>query len=145
MNSLQQYAEIPSALVIPGNLSALFSQDHIDSEIAALFSAGLDPQESIDGLMRQFEMKHDELLRAHERFQAACRERDAVERGDTDGFLSDQPQELSHQSRSRGLLRAEASLAQLEMNTVRNQVEYLADLIRRIQKRVDSFRRRTDS
>lgn len=145
MNSLQQYAEIPSALIIPGNLSALFSQDHIDSEIAALFCAGRDPQEAIDGLMRQFEMKHDELVRAHERFQAACRDRDAVEGGGADGVRSEQPQELSHQSRSRGLLRAEASLAQLEMNTVRNQVEYLADLIRRIQKRVDLFRRKMDS
>ncbi len=142
MNTLQQYAEIPAELIIPGNLSALFSQDHIDSEIAALFGAGRDPQAAIDGLMRQFEMKHDELVRAHERFQAACRDRDTMEGGEANGC--DGPQGTLPRKRSRGLLRAEASLAQLQMNTVSNQVEYLADLIRRIQKRVDWFRRGMD-
>jgi|GEM_PF-3567297 len=98
-------------------------------------------RESIEGLRRQLERKLEELRVRQEWFDAISRARDENESGDAAagdaaGEHGRRLEDLADPRFRSSRLRAEASLAQLELNTVRNQVDHLTELMEHEERRM---------
>ncbi len=125
---------------IPPKLRMLVENSSSEPDIAELMTTGYDLPEMLAGLSYQLECKKEELMRVQERFDAASRARDRWEAATREGGLA--RREPGSTPSSRGRLRAEASLAQLQLNTIRNQVDYLAALIMQVQRTLEIVRAR---